>query len=53
MINIGTKENPIMVPEDAIRSQEDAEQDFWEGVASGSVILDEEELNKLIIKDEE
>lgn len=53
MINIGSKENPVMVPEKSLEPQTDEGREWWDGVASGSVILDDEALDLLLKKTDE
>lgn len=51
LINIGTVENPIMIPEAVIArdgSDRDREMEWWNALASGSVTLPDEVLNKLL-----
>ena len=38
LVNIGTKENPVFVPKDAVSNDPDREQRFWRGVATGSTL---------------
>jgi hypothetical protein len=53
MINIGSKENPVMVPESALSPQSAEGRDWWEDLAGGSVVLDEKSLNLLLEKTNE
>lgn len=49
MINIGTVERPIMVPEVASAPTDTVEsRQFWNGVASGSIELPDDALDKLL-----
>lgn len=48
MINIGSKENPILVSNEALKPGEEAEREYWEGVASGSIIIEAEALDLLL-----
>jgi len=38
LVNIGTKESPVLVSRDAVSNDPDREQRFWSGVASGSTL---------------
>jgi hypothetical protein len=38
LVNIGTKENPVLVSKDALSNNPDNQQRFWSGVASGSTL---------------
>ncbi|MCX6705627.1 MAG: hypothetical protein NTV24_00775 [Candidatus Woesebacteria bacterium] len=38
LVNIGTKESPVLVSKDAVSKTPDKEQRFWSGVASGSTM---------------
>lgn len=52
-INIGSKEAPVYVPERSLHSESDEGREWWEGVATGSVILDEEALDLLLKRTDE
>lgn len=48
-INMGTVEKPVLVPEAvASRDGSDNEREWWNALASGSVVLPDEVLNKLL-----
>lgn len=53
MINIGGIENPVYVPEKSLQPETDEGREWWDGVASGSIVLDEETLNLLLKKSDE
>lgn len=36
LVNVGTKENPVLVSKDAVSNIPDKQQRFWRGIASGS-----------------
>lgn len=48
MVNIGTSERPIWVSETALQPQTPEGREWWEMVASGSVALPKETLDKLL-----
>ncbi|MFZ5932847.1 MAG: hypothetical protein ACOYT7_02105 [Patescibacteria group bacterium] len=48
MINIGTAERPILVPTHALEPNMDLGREYWEGIASGSIVLTDETLDRLI-----
>lgn len=49
LINIGTAENSVLVPESVVSSDgSDQEREWWHALASGSVVLPDEVLNKLL-----
>lgn len=49
LINVGTAENPILVPKTVVaRDGSDQEREWWNALASGSVVLPDEVLNKLL-----
>jgi hypothetical protein len=48
MINVGTQERPVMVPEKALKPNTDEGNDWWEMLASGSVVLPDEDLETLL-----
>ena len=47
-VNIGTSENPVWVDEDMVSGQTPQGRRFWNGVASGSVVLPDDVLDKLL-----
>jgi len=52
VVNIGTKERPIMAPEAATEpANTPKSRQFWNGVASGSIILSEEAISRLLESD--
>jgi hypothetical protein len=53
MINIGTAERPIFVPEKAFLPQGSEGREWWEALASGSIILSDEALDLLLKKTDE
>ena len=53
MINIGSKENPVMVPENALSPQSAEGGEWWENLANGSVVLDDKALDLLLEKTNE
>lgn len=49
LINVGTAENPILVPKTVvIRDGSDHEKEWWNALANGSVTLPAEVLSKLL-----
>lgn len=48
LINVGTAEKPVMVPEKALHPESVAGQEWWEMLATGSVFLDGNELAQLL-----
>lgn len=50
MVNIGSKENPIWLSEKALRPNTPEGQEWWGMVAEGSVVLQPEELDRLLEK---
>lgn len=53
MINIGSKESPVMVPAKALFPETAEGRQWWESLASGSVVLDEKALDLLLEKTNE
>lgn len=53
MINIGTKENPVLVPEKALHPETPEGNEYYGMIADGSVELPDENLKTLLdtIKD--
>lgn len=47
MVNIGTIENPIYVPEHALEPESDKGRSFHGGIATGSINLDRETFEAL------
>ena len=47
-VNIGSPERPIRVPQRALRSETEKGRAWWEKVATGSVVLEPEVLDKLL-----
>lgn len=54
MINVGTKEAPILIPADVASGVESPiSERWWQGVVTGSIIVKDNILNKLLgINDE-
>ena len=49
LINIGTAENPILVPKAVVLGDgSDRERNWWNMLATGSVVLPDEALGKLL-----
>lgn len=49
LINIGTAESPILVPEAVVsRDGSDRETEWWNALASGSVTVPDKTLDKLL-----
>lgn len=48
LVNIGTAERPIMVPEESLHPDSETGAEWWEMVASGSVVLEDEKLDTLL-----
>ena len=48
MVNIGTPERPVLVPEKALQPDSNEGREWWGEVASGSVVLDEDALKLLL-----
>lgn len=50
LINVGTDENPVMVPKEVV--EDDGEsitfRQWWEGVATGSIVVPAEVLDMLL-----
>jgi hypothetical protein len=53
MINIGSKENPVIVPESALSPESTTGREWWENLANGSVVLDSQALDLLLEKTNE
>jgi hypothetical protein len=53
MINIGSKENPVMVPDSALSPQSAEGREWWGDLADGSVVLDDKVLDLLLEKTNE
>lgn len=49
-INIGTAERPVFVPQEAVQPNTPEGEEYWQGVASGSIVPDEETLDLLLKK---
>ena len=47
LINVGTKERPILVPEKALKPKSPEGREWWGDIAAGSVSLGPEEIVKL------
>jgi hypothetical protein len=39
LVNVSTKENPVLVSQGAVSNNPEDQQRFWSGVASGSTLL--------------
>lgn len=50
MINIGSKENPVMVPEHALQPNTPRGRSYWGGIASGSIVVPDKTLDVLMEK---
>jgi hypothetical protein len=50
LVNVGTAERPVMVPIHALEPSSVDGKEYWEGIASGSIGLDGDNLDKLLIK---
>ena len=49
LVNIGTAENPTLVPKAVVLGDgSDQEREWWGALAAGSVILPDEALNRLL-----
>jgi hypothetical protein len=48
MVNIGTPERPIMVPEKSLKPETGEGREWWGAVAEGSVVLEDDVLSKLL-----
>ncbi len=48
MVNIGTAERPVVVPEKALHPDSDEGRDWWGKVAEGSVVLEDKVLDQLL-----
>jgi len=48
LFNIGSSENPVFIPSDPLNPETDGGREYWEGIATGSVILPDESLDLLI-----
>ncbi len=53
MVNIGTPERPVLVPSKALLPKSDEGREWWEAVASGSVILEDKTLDLLLKRTDE
>jgi hypothetical protein len=47
-INVGSPENPVLVPGKALRPDSDEGKEWWEMVVSGSVNLKPDQLDNLL-----
>lgn len=50
MVNIGSKENPVFVPESALEPDTPKGEEYFQMLASGSVVLPDEVLDALLEK---
>lgn len=50
MVNIGSKENPVVVPESALKPDTPEWEEYFQMLASGSVVLPDEALDALLEK---
>lgn len=48
MVNIGTPERPILVPQKSLEPNTDKGREWWGMVAEGSVVLEPEKLDRLL-----
>lgn len=48
MVNVGSKEDPLYVPAEALSSDEKIVNAFWEACAIGSIVLDDEQRKYLM-----
>lgn len=48
LVNIGTTERPVFVPEKALKPSTDDGREWWGKVADGSVVLEDQTLDKLL-----
>jgi len=48
LFDIGSSENPVFVPSDALNPETDEGREYWEGIATGSVVLPDESLDLLL-----
>jgi hypothetical protein len=47
-VNIGTTESPIYVPAHALKPKSQYGAEYWEGIATGSIIVSDGTLNALL-----
>jgi hypothetical protein len=52
-IGFGSAERPIMVPAKALLPESGAGREWWDAVASGSIVLEEEVLELLLERTDE
>ena len=50
MVNIGTPERPVLVPEKSLQPKTAEGREWWGMVAEGSIVLKPDELNGLLKK---
>lgn len=48
LVNIGTEEAPIYIPEKALSPESDEGQEWWQMLAAGSVVISDEEMAALL-----
>lgn len=48
MVNIGTPERPILVPQKSLEPNTDEGREWWGMMAEGSVVLKPEEVDRLL-----
>ena len=48
MVNVGTAEKPAFVPQAAVEPNTPRGEEYWQGVASGSIVPDDETLAALL-----
>lgn len=53
IINIGSKEAPVYVSEASLNPASPEGRDFWEGVATGSIVLEDGVLDLLLKETDE
>ena len=54
LVNIGTKENPVMVPKQAVSPDKSVQNRWFGSLASGSVVIEDKALDILLeVKDEQ
>jgi len=47
-INIGSAERPVIIPDHALKPETDKGREWWENVANGTVVLEQDTLDKLL-----
>lgn len=47
-VNVGSAERPVMVPKHALKPSSNDGREYWDGIALGSIVLDDSTLDNLL-----